>query len=182
MSNETSPRRLEVVGTVPASVAPHEVTPPTLGVGQICTARPDEGPDVLVLITEVSDDHVQVLLCTDDDGIATETDAVLEPRITGRPHRLLIHGDVAGSILRARLTRLLGADRSGDRATHRPARLWDGLQLARPGTRRADPRRVRPALGRQDEAGERAQNGESACQRAWLEDRRAQTLTARRPV
>lgn len=103
MSNETSPRRLEVVGTVPVPVAPHEVTPPTLGVGQICTARPDEGADVLVLITEVSDDHVQVLLCTDDDGIATETDAVLAPRITGRPHRLLIHGDVAGSILRARL-------------------------------------------------------------------------------
>jgi hypothetical protein len=104
MSNETSPRRLEVVGTVPASAAPHEVTPTTLGVGQICTARPDEGPDVLVLITDVSDDHVQVLLCTDDDGIATETDAVLAPPITGRPHRLLIHGDVAGSILRARLT------------------------------------------------------------------------------
>ena len=59
---------------------------------------------MLVLITEVSDDHVQVLLCTDDDGLATETDAVLAPRMTGRPHRLLIHGDVAGSILRARLT------------------------------------------------------------------------------
>ncbi len=104
MSNETSPRRLEVVGTVPTSVAPHEPTPPTLGAGQFCTARPDEGPDVLVVITEVSDDHVQVLLCTDDDGIATETDAVLVPRITGRPHRLLIHGDLSGSILRARLT------------------------------------------------------------------------------
>ncbi|MFZ0973360.1 MAG: hypothetical protein WAN22_14115 [Solirubrobacteraceae bacterium] len=50
---------------------------------------------VVVVITEVSDDHVQVLLCTDDDGIATEADAVLVPWIAGRPHRLLIHGDVS---------------------------------------------------------------------------------------
>jgi hypothetical protein len=104
MSNETSPRRLEVVGTASTSVAAREPVPHTFGVGQICAARPDEGPDVLVLITEVSDDHVRVLLCTDDDGIATETDAVLAPRTTGRPHPLLIHGDVAGSILKARLT------------------------------------------------------------------------------
>ena len=77
-------------------------------VGQLWIAHPDAGPDVLVLVTDVADDHVQALLCTDDDGIATETDAVLEPRVTGCARRLLVHGDVAGSILRTRLTRSVG--------------------------------------------------------------------------
>lgn len=104
MSNESPRTQLEVGGSVPAPVAPDELMAPDPNVGEIWVARPDEGPDVIVLITEVSDDHVQALLCTDDDGLATETDAVLGPLMTGLGHRLLVHGDVAGSILRTRLT------------------------------------------------------------------------------
>ena len=108
MSNETSHRRLELVGTAPARVAPDDSPHRDAYVGEIWIARPDEGPDVLVLVTDLADDHVQALLSTDDDGIATETDAVLAPRITGYSGRLLVHGDVAGSILRRRLTRSVG--------------------------------------------------------------------------
>jgi hypothetical protein len=104
MSNESPRTRLEVAGSVSARVAPDELTRPDPDVGQIWIARPDEGPDVLVLVTDVSDDHVQALLCTDDDGLATETDAVLGPLMTGLGRRLLVHGDVAGSILRTRLS------------------------------------------------------------------------------
>jgi len=107
MSNETSRPRLEAVRNVPGSVARERLTPEVV-VGHICLARPDEGPDVLVLVTDVADDHVQALLCTADDGIATETDAVLTPRATGCTHRLLVHGDVAGSIIRRRLTKSKG--------------------------------------------------------------------------
>ena len=105
MSNETSRPRLKVVATVPPPPGP---THPDVRVGHICVARPDEGPDVLVLVTDLADDHVQALLCTDDDGIATETDAVLAPRITDCARRLLVHGDVAGSVLRTRLVRSVG--------------------------------------------------------------------------
>lgn len=108
MSNETSRRRLEVVASVPPPVVSQAATRPDIHVGQLWIAHPDAGPDVLVMVSGVADDHVQALLCTDDDGIATETDAVLEPRVTGCAQRLLVHGDVAGSILRTRLRRPVG--------------------------------------------------------------------------
>ena len=43
---------------------------------------------------------MQALLCSEDDGLGTETDAVLEARLTGYPDPLLVHGDLAGAILR----------------------------------------------------------------------------------
>jgi hypothetical protein len=103
MSNETPRRLVKVVDNTPALVAPERLPRPEADVGQIWIARPDEGSDVLVLLIEVCADHVQALLCSEDDGLATETDAVLEPRITGCPYRLLVHGDLAGSILSSRL-------------------------------------------------------------------------------
>ena len=84
-------------------MAPEGLPPPEIGVGQIWIARPDEGPDVLVLVIEVRDDHVQAVLCSHDDGLATETDAVLEPGLTGYRGRLLVHSDLAGTVLTARL-------------------------------------------------------------------------------
>lgn len=78
-------------------------------VGQIRLARPDRGPSVTVLIVEVQDGYVQGLLCGDDYALATETDAVLEPRQSGCPHRLLVHGDVSAAIMKARLSEVLGA-------------------------------------------------------------------------
>ena len=129
MSNETSRRRLELVGTVPAPAAPRDSTRPDVHVGQLWIAHADAGPDVLVLVTDVADDHVQALLCTDDDGIATETDAVLAPGVTGCAERLLVHGDVAGSIPEDTPGEIPRADRSGDRASHRSARLRNGFQL-----------------------------------------------------
>jgi hypothetical protein len=103
MSNETPRRLLRLVDNPPTAVAADELPRPEVRVGQIWIARPDEGPDVLVLLIEVRDDHVDALLCSDDDGLATETDAVLEPPDTGWPDRLLVHGDVGGPILRKRL-------------------------------------------------------------------------------
>ncbi len=103
MSNEIPRRLVKVVDNTASLVAPEELPRPEADVGQIWIARPDEGPDVLVLLTEVRDDHVQALLCSHDDGLATETDAVLEPGLTGYRRRLLVHSDLAGSILRARL-------------------------------------------------------------------------------
>jgi hypothetical protein len=103
MSNEIPRRLVKVVDNTPALVAPEGLPQPEADVGQIWIARPDEGPEVLVLLIEVRDDHVQALLCSHDDGLATETDAVLEPGLTGYRRRLLVHGDLAGSILRARL-------------------------------------------------------------------------------
>ncbi len=84
-------------------MAPDELPRPEVDVGQIWIARPDAGPDVLVLIIEVQADHVQALLCSEDDGLGTETDAVLEARLIGYPDPLLVHGDLAGAILTARL-------------------------------------------------------------------------------
>ena len=81
MSNEIPRRALRLVDNTPAPVSPDRLPRPQIGVGQIWIARPDEGPDVLVLIIEVRADHVQALLCTEDDGLGTETDAVLEPRL-----------------------------------------------------------------------------------------------------
>jgi hypothetical protein len=77
-------------------------------VGQILLARPDRGPDVLVLIIEVHDDHVQGALCDDDHHLATDTDCVLEPWLTGYPRLLHVHGDVSGRIVKRRLTEPLG--------------------------------------------------------------------------
>jgi hypothetical protein len=103
MSNEIHRRPLRLVDAQTAAVGPDELPRPAVRVGQIWFARPDEGQDVLVLLIEVRADHVDVLLCTDDDGLATETDAVLEPRVTGWPDRLLVHGDVGGAVLTTRL-------------------------------------------------------------------------------
>ena len=72
-------------------------------------ARPDRGANLTVLIIEVSGGHVQGLLCGDDVALATETDAVLEPRQSGCPRRLLVHGDVSAAILKTRLSQVLGA-------------------------------------------------------------------------
>jgi hypothetical protein len=77
-------------------------------VGQICLAKPDRAPDLLVLVIEVHDDHVQALLCTHDHHLATDTDCVLEPWRTGYPRLLLVHGDVSGRIPKARLTDAMG--------------------------------------------------------------------------
>ncbi len=78
-------------------------------VGQIRLARPDSGPSLTVLIIEVHNGHVQGLLCGDEVALATETDAVLEPRQSGFPRRLLVHGDVSAAIMKTRLSRVLGA-------------------------------------------------------------------------
>lgn len=78
------------------------------GVGQIWLVRPEDGPDLYVLIIEVHDAHVQVLLCGDECCSATETDAVLGPSATGLPERLLIHGDVSAPVLIGRLSAPVG--------------------------------------------------------------------------
>jgi len=78
-------------------------------VGQIRLARPDSGPSVTVLIIEVHAGYVQGLLCGDDYPLATETDAVLEPRQSGCLGRVLVHGDVSAAILKTRLAEVLGA-------------------------------------------------------------------------
>jgi hypothetical protein len=80
-----------------------QLTRPELAAGQIWIARPDDGEDLLVLVTEVHDDHVQALLCSHDDQFATESDVVLDPPATGYPARLLIHGDLAARIMKSRL-------------------------------------------------------------------------------
>ena len=72
-------------------------------VGQIRVAHPDRGAEMHVLIVEVHEQHVQAMLCGPECEWATETDTVLAPISTGLPHRLLIHGDVSGSILKRRL-------------------------------------------------------------------------------
>jgi hypothetical protein len=77
-------------------------------VGQIWTARPDRGAAMLLLVSEVHEDHVQAMLCDEECALATDADAVLDPPATRMPRRLLIHGDVSGSILKRRLSRALG--------------------------------------------------------------------------
>jgi hypothetical protein len=77
-------------------------------VGEICLARPDRGPDLLVLVTEVHEDHVLGMLCDHDCEEATDTDSVLALITTGYPRRLLVHGDVAGRIFKRRLEASVG--------------------------------------------------------------------------
>jgi hypothetical protein len=79
------------------------------GAGQIWLARADRAPDLCVLVIEVHQGHVQALLCTDECHRATDTDSVLEPRVSGCPRRLLVHGDLAAAILDDRLTQLMGS-------------------------------------------------------------------------
>jgi hypothetical protein len=77
-------------------------------VGEIWIACPDRGADMLVLVSEVHDEHVQAMLCGQECAMATDADAVLDPPITGMPRPLLVHGDVSGSILKRRLSRPVG--------------------------------------------------------------------------
>jgi hypothetical protein len=77
-------------------------------VGQIWIACPDRGAEMQVLVSEVHDEHVHAMLCGVEYDRATDTDAVLDPHMTGLPHRLLVHGDVSGSILTRRLRRSIG--------------------------------------------------------------------------
>jgi hypothetical protein len=49
-------------------------------------------PGVIVLITEVSGDHVRALMCSNERDVATETDAELAPGSLGAPYRLLAQG------------------------------------------------------------------------------------------
>jgi hypothetical protein len=107
MLNEIPRRPVKVVDDASAALGGMPV--PEIAVGQIWIAQPDDGPGMLVLVTDVAEDHVQALLCTEGDHeVATETDAVLGRLTTGLPGRLLIHGDVAGSIMRTRLIRSPG--------------------------------------------------------------------------
>ena len=77
-------------------------------VGQIRIVCPDRGQDMQVLLVEVHAEHVQAMLCGEECELATETDAILEPDVTGLSRRILVHGDVSGSILRRRLGHALG--------------------------------------------------------------------------
>jgi hypothetical protein len=77
-------------------------------VGQIRIARPDRGDEVQILVVEVHDDHVHAMLCGEECHWAADTDVVLDPRATGLPQPILIHGDVSGSILKRRLGRTVG--------------------------------------------------------------------------
>jgi hypothetical protein len=79
------------------------------GVGQIWLARAERAADAYVLVIEVHEGHVQALLCSDECELATDTDAVLEPRVSRCPRRLLVHGDLAATILDDRLIQLMGA-------------------------------------------------------------------------
>jgi hypothetical protein len=77
-------------------------------VGQIRTVRSDRGEDMQVLIVEVHDQHVQGMLCGEECELATDTDSILAPELTGLPRRILVHGDVSGSILKCRLGQAMG--------------------------------------------------------------------------
>jgi len=112
------PRRLRLAPALP----PEDVT-----VGQICLAKPDRGPDLLVLVIEVHENHVQALLCGHEHHLATDTDCVLEPWQTAYPRPLLVHGDVSGRIWKERLTRPMG--RVGPELTARVALRGRGLDF-----------------------------------------------------
>jgi hypothetical protein len=103
---EPKPRRLVLVGTGTARATEELRSDPD--VGQIRIVRREPGEDLHVLVIEVHGDHVQAMVCGEECDWATETDAVLEPRSTGLPRPILIHGDVSWSILKRRLGRALG--------------------------------------------------------------------------
>ena len=104
MSTDHPGRLLHVVGSGSSPPSPVGPARPQPAIGQIWIAQPDEGPGVLVLVTEVNDDNVRALACSDDGDVAADTDAVLERHLTGCPYRLLVHGDLACSILTSRLS------------------------------------------------------------------------------
>jgi hypothetical protein len=102
---EQHPGRLTLVraDASRAAAGPH----PEPEVGQIRVAHPDDGAAMRLLLVEVHEKHVQAMLCGDECEWVTDTDAVLNPPTTRLPRRILIHGDVTGSILKCRLGRLL---------------------------------------------------------------------------
>lgn len=100
---EQEPVRLTLVRG-PAAEDPR----PDPSVGEIWTAQPDRGSEVTVLITAVPGEYVEALLCGEEWQWATDTDAVLAPLGTASSPRLLVHGDIAGSIMKHRLRRLKG--------------------------------------------------------------------------
>jgi hypothetical protein len=108
---EQQPGRLVLV-RADMSRAPAE-TRSDPDVGQIRTVRPDRGEDMQVLVVEVHDEHVQGMLCGEECDLATDTDSILEPDVTGLQRRILVHGDVSGSILKRRLGRPLGQIKPG---------------------------------------------------------------------
>jgi hypothetical protein len=103
---EPKPGRLVLV-RADTSPAPAEIRSDP-EVGQIRIVRPDRGKDMQVLLIEVHDEHVQALLCGEECDLATDTDSILGPDVTGLPHPMLVHGDVSASILKRRLGRSLG--------------------------------------------------------------------------
>ena len=107
MSTET-PRRLRVVTNAQSPSAPGAPALPEPAIGQIWIAQPDDGRGLLVLITDVNEGNVRVLVCSDDGDEPADTDAVLERHLTGCPYRLLVHGDLACSILTPRLSHCSG--------------------------------------------------------------------------
>jgi hypothetical protein len=48
------------------------------------------------------------MLCGEECELATDTDSILAPELTGLPRRILVHGDVSGSILKCRLGQAMG--------------------------------------------------------------------------
>lgn len=97
-------------------------------VGQIRIARPDRGAERHVLVVEVHAQHVHAMLCGEECEWATDTDAVLEPDTTGLSIPILIHGDVAGSILKRRLEPSVG-QRVGPNLVERIALRGRGLDF-----------------------------------------------------
>ena len=77
-------------------------------VGQIRSVHAERDDDLHDLLVEVHEQHVHAMLCGEECDLATDTDAILEPDVTGLSRRILVHGDVAGSILKRRLGHALG--------------------------------------------------------------------------
>jgi hypothetical protein len=123
---EQQPGRLVLV-RADTSRAPEE-TRSDPDVGQIRIVCPDRGEDMQVLVVEVHDEHVQGMLCGEECDLATDTDSILEPGVTGLPHRILVHGDVSGSILKRRLGGSLG-EQLGPNLVERIALRGRGLDF-----------------------------------------------------
>jgi hypothetical protein len=97
-------------------------------VGQIRLARPDQGEDVLVLIFQAHDDHVEAALCSHEYHLVTEMDCLLPPQVTGYLRPLLVHGEVNGRILNRRLGHVIG--RVNPELTRRVELRGRGLDFA----------------------------------------------------